>query len=72
MPSLSLALCGGVALSGDGVSASSLGAKAVALLAYLALEQGTHSRDKLTALFWGEYAEEKAKASLQAGTHASP
>jgi len=70
MPSLSLALCGGVALSGDGVSASGLGAKAVALLAYLAVEQGTHSRDELTALLWGEYAEEKAKASLrQALTH---
>jgi DNA-binding SARP family transcriptional activator len=70
MPSLSLVLCGGVAVSGEGVSASGLGAKAVALLAYLALEQGTHSRDELTALLWGEYPDEKAKASLRQGlTH---
>ena len=40
------------------------------LLAYVALEPGAHSRDELTALLWGEYPEEKAKASLrQALTH---
>ena len=39
-------------------------------LAYLALEPGPHSRDELTALLWGEYPDEKAKASLrQALTH---
>jgi DNA-binding SARP family transcriptional activator len=70
MSSLSLTLCGSVAVTGEGVSASALGAKSVALLAYLALEPGAHSREELTALFWGEYPEEKAKASLrQALTH---
>jgi DNA-binding SARP family transcriptional activator len=70
MPTLSLTLCGGVAVTGDGASSDSLGAKSVALLAYLALEPGAHSRDELTALLWGDYPEEKAKASLrQALTH---
>ena len=70
MPSVSLTLCGSVAVNGDGVLAGALGAKPMALLAYLALEPGAHSRDELTALLWGEYPEEKAKASLrQALTH---
>jgi DNA-binding SARP family transcriptional activator len=70
MPSVSLTLCGSVAVNGDGVLAGALGAKPLALLAYLALEPGPHSRDELTALLWGEYPEGKAKASLrQALTH---
>src|SRR4030095_6440173 len=70
MSSLSLTLCGSVAVAGEGVSASSLGAKSIALLAYLALEPGAHSREELTSLLWGEYPEGKAKASLrQALTH---
>jgi len=70
MSSLSLTLCGSVAVAGEGVSGSSLGAKSIALLAYLALEPGAHSREELTSLLWGEYPEEKAKASLrQALTH---
>jgi DNA-binding SARP family transcriptional activator len=70
MPSLSLTLCGSVAVAVDEVPAANLGAKALALLAYLALEPGAHSRDQLTALLWGEYPDEKAKASLrQALTH---
>ena len=70
MPSLSLTLCGSVGVAGDGVAPDTIGAKSLALLAFLALEPGTHSRDELTALLWGEYPEEKAKASLrQALTH---
>ena len=70
MPSLSLTLCGSVAVAGHGVVPETIGAKSLALLAYLALEPGSHSRDELTALLWGEYPEEKAKASLrQALTH---
>jgi DNA-binding SARP family transcriptional activator len=70
MPSVSLTLCGSLAVNGEGVLAGALGAKPLALLAYLALEPGPHSRDELTALLWGEYPEEKAKASLrQALTH---
>jgi DNA-binding SARP family transcriptional activator len=42
----------------------------VALLAFLALEPGDHSRDEIVALLWGDYPEEKARASLrQALTH---
>src|SRR6185503_18677259 len=70
MSSLSLTLCGGVRVAGNGVAADAIGAKSLALLAYVALEPGAHTRDELTALLWGEYPEEKAKASLrQALTH---
>ena len=70
MPSLSLTLCGRVGVAGPGVAADAIGAKSLALLAYVALEPGAHTRDELTALLWGEYPEEKAKASLrQALTH---
>ena len=65
MPSVSLTLCGSVAVTGEGVSATSLSAKSLALLAYLALEPAAHSREELTALLWGEYPEEKARASLR-------
>jgi DNA-binding SARP family transcriptional activator len=66
-PAFRLQLCGDAALfAGDGVSlGSQLGVKAMALLAYLALEPGPHSRESLTALLWGEYPDEKAKASLR-------
>ena len=70
MPSVSLALCGGVKVAGHRVAGDPIGAKSLALLAYVALEPGPHTRDELTALLWGEYPEEKAKASLrQALTH---
>ena len=46
------------------------GAKSLGLLAFLALEPGTHRREEVTALLWGEFPEEKARASLrQALTH---
>jgi hypothetical protein len=64
MPSLSLTLCGSVRWQ---VMASLRyhRLEISGLLAYLALEPGAHSRDELTALLWGEYPEEKAKASLR-------
>ena len=67
MPGLSLTLCGRVSVSGDVVqpATSSLSAKCLALLAYIALEPGPRSRDELSALRWGEYHEDKAKASLR-------
>src|SRR5438309_11491617 len=40
-------------------------AKNVALLAYLALEPGMHSREELAALLWGESPEHAARASLR-------
>ena len=62
-----LTLCGRVALTreGDSSPARTLGAKALALLAYLALEPRAHSREELTALLWGEFTDEKARASLR-------
>ncbi len=39
--------------------------KVLALLAYLAVEQGVHSRDKITALLWPESDDERGKASLR-------
>jgi DNA-binding SARP family transcriptional activator len=67
MTALSLTLCGRISVTGDGVlpSAAGLSAKSLALLAYLALEPGPHSREELSALLWGEYPDVKAKASLR-------
>jgi DNA-binding SARP family transcriptional activator/predicted ATPase len=39
--------------------------KVLALLVYLAVEQGIYSRDKITALLWPESDEERGKASLR-------
>jgi DNA-binding SARP family transcriptional activator len=72
MPVFVLRLCGDVLLtSDDGTPVEPpLGSKTLALLAFLALERGPHRREEVTALLWGEYPEDKAKASLrQALTH---
>src|SRR5215208_3088524 len=69
---LALTLCGRISATIDGQSppGEPLGGKALALIAYLALEPGVHTRDELTALLWGEFPEHQAKASLrQALTH---
>jgi DNA-binding SARP family transcriptional activator len=47
----------------DGVA--SLGAKPLALLAYLVLERRPHSREALAGLLWGESPEIEARASLR-------
>src|SRR5919198_1865325 len=39
--------------------------KALALLAYLAVEGGTHSREKMTALFWPESDSVRGRATLR-------
>jgi DNA-binding SARP family transcriptional activator len=41
------------------------GAKALALLGYLALERGPHTREALADLLWGESPEAEARASLR-------
>src|SRR5213082_3270530 len=72
VPLLALRLCGDVALQAPGGSTiePALGAKSLGLLAYLALEPGAHRREEVTALLWGEFPEERARASLrQALTH---
>ncbi|HTR21322.1 MAG TPA: AAA family ATPase [Gemmatimonadales bacterium] len=41
------------------------GTKALALLAYLALEPGRHTREELAAFLWGDSSEAAARASLR-------
>ena len=66
MTAISLTLLGSPTLTVDGVATTaSLGAKPLALLAYLALEPGTHSREQLAALLWGEHPDTAARASLR-------
>jgi len=66
MATLALRLCGGAQLFVDGTPVEpSLGAKTLALLAFLRLEGGPHRRESLTALLWGEYEDEKAKTSFR-------
>jgi DNA-binding SARP family transcriptional activator len=67
MSRFSLTLCGRLTLAVDGVvpAAPPIGAKTLALLAYLVLEPGPHRRDALTALLWGDFPEPQAKASLR-------
>jgi DNA-binding SARP family transcriptional activator len=63
---VTLALVGPPSLSPaeEGTSAP-LGAKDLALLAYLVLEPGPHTREELAGLLWGESSEAEARASLR-------
>jgi DNA-binding SARP family transcriptional activator len=54
-----------VALTEGAGDPSVLGAKAIALIAYLVLEPGPHSREELASLLWGESPEAEARASLR-------
>ena len=67
MTGLHLALLGGLEILGGEVMArASLTRKARALVAYLALRGGRgQSREKLAGLFWGDSAEEQARANLR-------
>ncbi len=66
MATQALRLCGGLELCVDGKPVEqTLGAKTLALLAFLRLERGPHRRESLTTLLWGEYEEEKAKTSFR-------
>ncbi|MEE8434568.1 MAG: BTAD domain-containing putative transcriptional regulator, partial [bacterium] len=61
-----LQLLGGFRLSGGkGKPVSLSGRKAQALLAYLALNPGPHSREKLATLLWGDRMDEQARHSLR-------
>ncbi len=66
MTAISLTLLGSPTLTVRGVpAAASLGAKPLALLAYLAMEPGPHSREHLASLLWGEHPDAAARASLR-------
>lgn len=49
----------------DDVAAPLSGAKDLALLAFLTLEPGPHTREEVATLLWGESPEEQARASLR-------
>lgn len=64
---LSLRLFGlpSLTLLPDNVAAPLSGAKDLALLAFLTLEPGRHSREEVAALLWGESSDQQARASLR-------
>src|SRR5919197_5242030 len=65
MGRLSLAFLGGPEVRHAGRLIPLPTRKALALLAYLAVEGGVHSREKLTALFWPESDSAQGRASLR-------
>ena len=64
---LQLAVLGKAEIRKDGqtLSADLISAKGQALLIYLAVTGGAHSRSALAGLLWGEMPEERAKANLR-------
>ena len=63
---LSLTLLGTPSLSvAGGPAVPPLGAKPLALLAFLALEPGPHPRERLATLLWGEHPDTAARGSLR-------
>jgi DNA-binding SARP family transcriptional activator len=67
LPGIALTLFGQPSLSlpSSDLPPPTLGAKSLALLAFLAIEPGQHSRERLAALLWGEHPDEAARASLR-------
>lgn len=65
MPELAVRLFGTPLLSGTHEAEQALGAKSLAMLAFLLLEPGPHSRERLATLLWGEHPDEAARASLR-------
>ena len=67
MPNLTLQLFGIPALSHpDGAPAPTTGAvKNLALLAFLTLEPGPHTREEIATLLWGDSTDEQARTSLR-------
>ncbi|WP_029215400.1 AfsR/SARP family transcriptional regulator [Kallotenue papyrolyticum] len=65
MAQLALYLFGPPRLERDGVELEVDTRKALALLAYLALERQAHSRETLATLLWPEYSTERAYANLR-------
>jgi DNA-binding SARP family transcriptional activator len=49
----------------EGTNAPCLGAKDLALLTFLVLQPGPHTREELAGLLWGESTEAEARASLR-------
>jgi DNA-binding SARP family transcriptional activator/predicted hydrocarbon binding protein len=64
-PSLALYLLGSPQLFLDNESIRAERRKAMALLAYLAIEKGQHPRESLSALLWPDYDQSKAFTNLR-------
>jgi DNA-binding SARP family transcriptional activator/predicted ATPase len=62
---LRLSLLGPPVADVDGAPLAVDTRKATALLAYLAVEGGTHNRDSLASLLWPDYAPDRARAALR-------
>jgi DNA-binding SARP family transcriptional activator len=54
-----------VTVTDTGTTVPQPGAKVLAFLTYLVLEEGPHSREELAGLLWGESPEPEARASLR-------
>lgn len=54
-----------VGFTDEGSVVPRLGAKELALLTFMALEPGSHTREELAGLLWGESSEVEARASLR-------
>ena len=65
MAGFALTLFGPPHVSVEGRPAGQLSAKALGLLAYLALEPGPHRRETLASLLWGESGDDAARTSLR-------
>ena len=67
MAGVALTLLGppSVRLTEGGASVPQPGGKVLALLAYLVLEPGAHTREELAGLLWGESSDVEARASLR-------
>jgi DNA-binding SARP family transcriptional activator len=65
MSELQVRLLGVPTISGSRAAGGTLGAKSLALLTFLLLEPGPHSRERLATLLWGEHPDEAARASLR-------
>jgi DNA-binding SARP family transcriptional activator len=65
MSSLALYVLGPPRVELDGAPATIDRRKALALLVYLAVTRQDHSRDSLATLFWPEYDQSRARASLR-------
>jgi DNA-binding SARP family transcriptional activator/TolB-like protein len=67
---LRVSVIGGIHLSWGGREVQLRNRKARALLAYLALGQTGHEqREKLAGLFWSEFSEQNARATLRQAVH---
>jgi DNA-binding SARP family transcriptional activator len=65
MAALDVRLLGAPSIQGLPADGQPIGAKSLALLAFLLLEPGSHSRERLATLLWGEHPDEAARASLR-------